>query len=304
MRAAPYLYAISLPERTLRSLSAITAGALKEATEFALPASVRQSALYRATAGVGFRFFIQHVGAVRGLYPRQDHLSRQFVHRYAVGTSIEMASIVTIYLSPVWVLAALGDAAKAGKTLFSEIAGALKAEGLLASDAKIETMLQLLDGLEATSSHLALTVNMPPLDVPAMRNEWQQFRANLAKFPSASLPSAAEVEVAWKNLRSTSRKLNQSVFRVSAAMGISAISSIPENLMWLSRSTIVATRKSGQVVGGAFLQHYAAASQELKTKGFAAYSRAHFRPYLVAAVRNFLPEKPSATERLFSYYFR
>lgn len=295
-RSLPYV--LSVPERTVRSLSALGGGLLLEASRLALPASVRDAALYRATAGVGLRFLIEQVGGVYGIYPRRDPLARRFVRRYAVGTSIELAGIATLYLSPVWVLAALGDATRVGKSLFSQVGDALKEEGLLDANARFETMEQLLDGIERTSTHLALSVNMPPLDVPGLRREWEQFRANLATFPRTRLPDGADVERAWNRLRTTSGKLNQPVFAVSAAMGMSAFSSVPSHLQWLSRSVLVGARTTGRVVGGVFLKHYAAASAEVTRTGLTAYCAAHSRPYLLAAIRNFLPEKKSSTEKL------
>jgi hypothetical protein len=293
-------YVLSLPERTVRALSALSGGLLREMSFLVLPDPVRQAALYRATAGVGLRFMTEQLGDVRGIYSPKDAVARRFVRRYAVGSSIEIASIAAIFLSPVWVLAALGDATRAGKTLFSRIGEALKAEGLVepSADAHFETMAQLLDGLERTSTHLALTVNMPPLDVAGLRREWEQFRKNLATLPSAHLPTAADVERAWNNLETVSRDLQRSVFSVSAAMGMSALQAVPGHLQWLSRSVLVAARTTGMVVGGVFLEHYSSASKELSKTGFAAYCAKHSRPYLVAAIRNFLPEKRSWTERL------
>jgi len=298
MRGAPFLYALSLPERTVRSLSALSGGLLREMSELALPTQVRDAALYRATAGIGLRFLIEQLGDVYNVYPRHDRLSRKFVRRYALGASIEMVGIATFFLSPVWVLAALGDATRVGKTLFSQIGDALKAEGLLDPDAQFETMAQLLDGLERTSTHLALTVNMPPLDTPGLRREWEQFRENLAGVPPGRLPSGADVERAWNDLQAVSKKVDRSVFRVSSAMGMSALSSVPANLLWLSRSAAVAARTTGVVVGTAFLKHYAAAAKELTKTGFAAYWATHSRPYRLAAIRHFLPEKKTWTEKL------
>jgi hypothetical protein len=300
MNAGQYLYALSLPERAVRSLSALGGGFLREVSQLALPAKVRDAALYRVTAGIGLRFLIEQLGDVNGIYPREDPLAREFVRRYAVGSSLEIASIATFFLSPVWVLAALGDVTNAGNAIFSQIGAALKAEGLLEPDAQFETMAQLLDGMERTSTHLAVTVNMPPLDVAGLRREWEQLRQNLATLPPAHLPNAADVERAWNNLQSTARDLHQSVFRVSAAMGMSALSSVPAQLQWLSRSAYVAARTTGMIVGAAFLDHYAAASKELTATGFAAYCATHSRPYLVAAIRNFLPQKQSWTERVLS----
>ena len=282
----------------MRTLGALGGGLLREVSHLVLPDKVREAALYRATAGVGLRFLIEQVGDVRGIYCPEDALARKFVLRYAAGSSIEVLSIGVLFLSPVWVLAALGDATRVGKTLFSEIGDALKAEGLLAQDAQLEDMVQLLDNLERTSTHLALTVNMPPLDVKGMRREWEQFRSNVATLPSARLPNAVDVERAWNNLRATSSSLRRSVFSVSAAMGVSALSSVPSKLQRLSRSTVVAARTTGTVVGGAFLEHYAAASKEMRAAGFTRYWGRRSRPYLVAAIRNFLPQKRSWTERL------
>jgi hypothetical protein len=298
MRAAPFLYALSLPERTVRSLSAVGGGLLRGASHLALPDQVREAALYRATAGIGLRFLIEQLGDVYNVYPRHDPLSRKFVRRYAVGGSIEIAAIATFFVSPVWVLAALGDVTRVGKTLFSQIGDALKAEGLLDPDSQFETMAQLLDGLERTSTHLALTVNMPPLDTPGLRREWEQFRENLGSVPPGRLPRSADVERAWVNLQAVSRKVDRSVFSVSSAMGMSALSSVPAHLLWLSRSAAVAAQTTGAVVGGAFLKHYAAAAKELTKTGFAAYWSRHSRPYRLAVIRHFLPEKKSWTERL------
>jgi hypothetical protein len=286
MRAAPpFLYALSPPERTVRSLSAISGGLLRGVSHLALPAQVREAALDRATAGIGLCFLIEQLGDVYNVYPRHDPLSRKFVRRYAVGGSIEIAAITTFFVSPVWVLAALGDATRVGKTLFSQIGDALKAEGLLDPNTPFETMAQLLDGLERTSTHLALTVNMPPLDTPGLRREWEQFRENLASVPPGRLLRSADVERAWVNLQAVSRKLDRSVFSVSSAMGMSALSSVPAHLLWLSRSAAVAARTTGAVVGGAFLKHYAAAARELTKIGFGAYWSKHSRPYRLAAIR-------------------
>jgi hypothetical protein len=142
MGTARYLYALSLPERTVRSLSAVSGGLLRELSLLALPAQVRDAALYRATAGIALRFLIEQLGDVPGIYPRHDPLARRFVYRYAVGGSVEIASIAVLFVSPVWVLAALGDITNAGKTLFTEIGNALKEEGLLDPDTQFETMAQ------------------------------------------------------------------------------------------------------------------------------------------------------------------
>ncbi len=44
-------------------------------------------------------------------------------------------------------------------------------------------MEQMLDGLEKTSSHLAQTLNLPPVDIAGLRREWTSFRQEVQAIP-------------------------------------------------------------------------------------------------------------------------
>lgn len=68
-RRERYRYVLSLPERVLRSLGAISGGLLKELGDVALPAAIRRTILYRTMVGVTLRFLIEDVGEVAGVYP-------------------------------------------------------------------------------------------------------------------------------------------------------------------------------------------------------------------------------------------
>jgi hypothetical protein len=297
MNAAPWLYAVSLPERTVRSISGLAGGVLRGVSHWALPVHVRDAALWRVTGGIAQRFLIEQLGDVRGIYSRKDPIAHELVRRYAVGASIEMLGIMNFYLSPVWVLAALGDATRLGRVLVSRAGNALKAEGLIDPRVRFRDMDHLLRGLEQTSSHLALTINMPPLHAKGLRAEWAQFRKNLAILHPAQLPSAVELKDSWARIENASQKVQRPVFSVSAALSLSAASAVPGQVQWLSRSAAAAARTTGSIVGRAFLDHYAAASKEMGEIGFTEYWNKHSRPYFVAAVRHFLPGQPSWTER-------
>jgi hypothetical protein len=298
MNAAPWLYAVSLPERTVRSASSLVGGALRGVSHLVLPDKIRDAALWRATGGIGLRVLIEQLGDVRGIYSPADPIAKELIRRYAVGASIEMIGILTFYLSPVWILAALGDVTHAGRTIVSAAGDALKAEGLIDSGVRFSNMDQLLKGLEDTSTHLALNINMPPLNTKGLRAEWKQFRTNLAGLRPAQLPAAQELRDTWSRLEDVSGKVGKSVFSVSAAMSLAALSAVPEQLQWLSRSAATAAGTTGSVVGRVFLDHYATASREMAQAGFNEYWNRQSRPYLVAAVRHFLPEQPSWTERV------
>ena len=63
-------YLLSLPERTVRSATAASAGLLRELGDVALPAAVRRTSLYRNMVEGTLRFLIETVGEVEGGVPR------------------------------------------------------------------------------------------------------------------------------------------------------------------------------------------------------------------------------------------
>lgn len=170
-------YMLSLPERLLRSVVGLGAGVVREVGEVALPIGVRRGQLYQNLVDTTLRFLIEQVGGVEGVYQKEEALAENFLVRRTAGNALEVMGIIAFRASPVWVLAALADVCGAGRHLIPEIADALKAEGLLEKDTQFTTVEQMLDGLERTSSRLASTVNTPPLDVAALREELRAIRA-------------------------------------------------------------------------------------------------------------------------------
>src|SRR5450432_2689569 len=165
----PYKYILSLPERAIRSLGALSGGLLREIGNVVLPASIRRTTLYSTMVDVALRFLIEEVGQVEGVYPSEGRLAENFLLKRTASHGIELLGILAFHASPIWVLAALADATGGGRKLILEIADALKEEGLLPRDTRFETMDQILDGLEKTSGHLATALNLPPVDIPGLR---------------------------------------------------------------------------------------------------------------------------------------
>ena len=294
-----YKYVLSLPERAIRSLGALSGGLLREIGEVALPSAIRRTVLYRTMVGVTLRFLIEQVGEVEGIYPSESSLAENFILRRTASHGIELLGILTFRASPVWVLAALADVAGGGQRLMREIAGALKDEGLLEGDGHFETMDQVLGGLEQTSAHLALTLNMPPINVRGLRLEWETLKIELRSIPPNRIPALDRVEQTWRELRVSAQTQHRTVFALSSLMAISTLSHVPANLLWLSKATRSAARRTGGIVGGAILDHYSTALEEISRTGFPEYWKREFRPYLGAAAAQFAPEHGSLTERLF-----
>src|SRR5436190_10964985 len=229
-------FLLSLPERGLRSATALAGGLLREVGEVAIPKTIRRSQLYRNLVDATLRFLIEQVGQVKDAYPDGEKLSEDFLVRRAAGNGIELIGILTFRASPVWVLAALADASGAGRYLVREITASLKADGLLEQGAEFDTVDEMLVGLEASAGRLAATVNMPPLDVKSLRQEWNALRGDLARIPPRQLPGTQALRDLWNEIQQEAGRQNRTVFQVSSLMAISAMKSVPEKARWLSAS--------------------------------------------------------------------
>ncbi len=270
---------------------------LREMGEIAIPKGVRETRLYQNLVAVTLRYLIEQVGAVEGVYD-EEKLGKDFLVRRTAGNVVELVGIVAFRASPVWVLAALADICGTGRYLIPEIADALKAEGLLEKDAQFASVDQILDGLEHTSSRLAAAINAPPLDMPALRQEWQAIREAVGSIPSGSLPSRETIRELWTDLKRESVRQERSVFEVSSMLALSAVAKLPEGIRWLSASARLAATRTGQVFAAALLDHYKQTLGDIRRAGFIASANRQFRPYIRAAMTHFSPKRRTLTERL------
>jgi len=185
-----------------------------------------------------------------------------------------------------------------GRRLIPEIAGALKEEGLLEKETEFTTVDQLLEGLERTSARVAATVNAPPLDVAELRREWDAFRQEARGMKPSRLPSFDALRSVWNGLLDESARQGRSVFETSSIMAVSAVRGIPGGARWLTASTRVVARRTGQLLAVELLDHYRQALEELRQVGYLSYARRQLTPYVRAAAGQFSPARGTLTERL------
>lgn len=291
-------YLLSLPERVVRSVLGLSAGLVREASEIALPDRLRRTQLYQNLVDTTLRILIEQVGGVEGVYEKEGAVTGDLLVRRTAGNVIEALGIVAFRASPVWVLAALADVCGAGRQMIPEIATALKAQGLLDKDTEFISVDQMLDGLERTSGRLAATINAPPLDVAALRQEWGEIRESAAGLKPDRLPSPEALTTVWQQLRDEAARQERSVFETSSMMAMAAVRGLPDGVRWLSASARVGASRTGQVMAAALLDHYRTTLGEIRDVGYAAYASRQLGPYVRAAVGHFSPSRRTWTERL------
>jgi hypothetical protein len=291
-------YLLSLPERLIRSALGLSAGLAREVGEVALPKGVRETQLYQNLVDGTLRFLIEQVGGAEGVYSADEALPDDFLARRTAGNAVEALGIVAFRVSPVWVLAALADLCGMGRQLIPEIAEALKAKSLLDADAEFTSVDQILDGLERTSARLAATINAPPLDVAALRSEWNSLRQEFRSLGPDLAPPAESIAGLWSQLKDESAHQQRSIFETSSMLALSAVRALPEGVRWLSASARAGATHTSRLVASALLEQYKRTLNDIRQVGYLHYARRQLRPYVRAAVAQFAPRRLTLTERV------
>jgi hypothetical protein len=268
-------YALSLPERIVRAAAAGLGGLLYEATQVLLPGWLRHSRLYRAIVAGTLRIVIELIGGARGVLPPDELTAQELAVRKAAGTGVELAGLLFLGWSPLWLFAATADLSGATRIYLQALVSELRHGGLLPEDADIASVDEVLDTLEGSSGLLAESLDMPPLNVDDLRASWQGLRQH-----ATELPDADRMADLYADLQQVSRQEDRSLRSVSSLLAAGAV-----------RAGI----QIGQVQ---IFDYYQAALSVIAREGLAIYARRVARPYLAVARGHFDPRTIAHTERL------
>jgi hypothetical protein len=271
-------FLLSLPERLVRALAAAVGGAVHETVEVVLPRFARRSRLYEATAKNLLRIAIELVGDVERPVPPGEPDAGQVAVRKTAGNAVELGSIAAFGFSPLWLLAATSDVTHGSRVYLDTLVAELKRAGVLADEADLGTVDELLAALEGASGATARLVDLPPVEL-------DQLRATLAELRSspAGLPTPDELARLDTGLRRTAARERRSLLEISSGMALAFVLSARE----VGRAHV--------------LEPYREDLRPLRDEGFAAYSSRVARPYREALAGHFDPGKRTWTERALAW---
>jgi hypothetical protein len=270
-------FLLSLPERAVRSIFALAGGGVHETAELVLPRLVRRSRLYEATAKNLLRVSIELVGGVEvaaGAADEYEPNAKRLAVRKTAGNAVELGSIAAFGFSPLWLLAAGADVTHGTRVYLDALVRELKVVGVLADEARLGSVDDLLAALEGGSGTAARLIDIPPLELAALRRSLADLRAD-----ASGLPSPAEMASLFDGLRATAVSERRSLLEVSTGVGIAFFNSARH----IGRQHL--------------LDPYGEDLKPLRDEGFGAYAARVARPYGSAVARQFDPERPSLTER-------
>ena len=140
--------------------------------------------------------------------------------RKTAGNAVELGSIAAFGFSPLWLLAAGADVTHGTRVYLDAFVSELKLAGVLAEEAQLGSVDDLLAALEGGSGTAARLIDIPPLELAALRRSLADLRAD-----ASGLPSPAEMAALFDGLRAEAVRERRSLLEVSTGVGIAFFNS-------------------------------------------------------------------------------
>jgi hypothetical protein len=275
-RATRFL--VSLPERVVRGVAALVGGTVHETAQLVLPRLIRRSRLYEATAKNLLRITVELVGgvdrppdAIEGEFEKSPG---RLAVRKGAGNVVELGSIFAFGFSPLWLLAAAADVTRGTRVYLDALVYELKDAGVIARDAELASVDELLAALEGASGTTARLIDIPPLEVEGLKRTLTDLRAD-----AQGLPSPTELAAVYSALVREADREEKSILEVSVGVGLAFFN---------------AARAVGRQH---LLDPYKEDLEPVRDEGFATYALRVGRPYAQAVARHFDPGRETLTEK-------
>jgi hypothetical protein len=290
-------YALSLPERALRSGSGLVGGALRESAAVLVPQAFQSSRTYTVMVRQMLDFLVHDVGGVdQGGQPSATANVDNYVARKAIGNFVDMASLATLHLSPLVLLAAISDLAYGSQVYLHELADELKVQGVIDERSTINHVNDLLTAISDASAAGSKVFNTPPISVQALKETIDETRSTLGSVnPSQILPQA-ELRRMWEEMREIAQRENVGLLAISGAATMHSLSKFAT----LGRGALSTVKVAGSLLDKVVLEHYAQALRDIRAKGLYPSLAETSRPYTAAVWKNFRSNQSTLTEDVLS----
>jgi hypothetical protein len=293
--ARQYLaYALSLPERTVRSLAALAGGTSTLLTETLFPESLRETVTYNVVIGMMQRFVIERVAGMEGEISsgptavRDDYLQRKLV-----GNALEAAGLLTMSFSPLWVFAIAGDAAGGSQVFLNRLLEHLKANGVVDQKVQAASLVDVLVAVQDASAKSATAIDVPPLSPRELAELAREIRSSYGKAFKNTADLMGNLNILWGRMEKQAAQNNVSIEHMAGVMTVDA-------LPWGKRGAgaVIAAGKTGaELFDEKVLDSYRRTLSAVADQGLDKYVGRHLSPFLQSAKTHFDPAQLTWTER-------
>ena len=292
------LYTLSIPERYLRGLTALTGGMLKETTDIVVPDFVQDTTSYNIFVGNLLRFAVENVGGVEGLYD-EEQLEGEYATRKVIGNAIEGVGIATVHASPLWIFAFFADTVKGGQAYLDRLNDELVEKGYLESEKTSKSLKELLEGLERTTTSFAQNIDTPPLSKEEIVGNINEIRDSFSELWSSTGKAAGDITEDVSDIMQefidTANEEGQSLLELGGVMTLQATSRAKK----AAGMAVTAPQVAGKMLSENILGYYRDTLSDIHEHGYARVASDVIDPYGNAILKQFSTDKETWTEKLF-----
>ena len=293
------VYALSLPERYVRGLSALLGGIFKETTDLLVPGVVKDTTSYNIFVGNILRFTVENVGGVKGVYD-DEGLEGEFATRKLIGNTIEGVGIATIHLSPLWFFAFFADSVKGGQAYLERLHEEMVENGYIDSETSADSFTTLFEGLERTTTSFAQNIDTPPLTKDEILSNIEEIRDSISDLLSNSgniaSSTVTEMSNVLQDFMNTATDEGQSLLELGGLLTLQTTNRVKQ----VGGLAVSAPNVAGKMLYENILGYYSDTLTEIHEKGYANVASETIKPYGQAILDQFSTEKITWTERLFN----
>ena len=292
------LYTLSIPERYLRGLTALTGGMLKETTDIVVPDFVQDTTSYNLFVSNLLRFAVENVGGVEGLYD-EEQLEGEYATRKVIGNAIEGVGIATVHASPLWIFAFFADGVKGGQAYLDRLSDELVEKGYLESEKTSKSLKGLLEGLERTTTSFAQNIDTPPLSKEEIVGNINEIRESFSELWSSTGKAAGDITEdvgdIMQEFIDTANEEGQSLLELGGVMALQATSRAKK----AAGVAVTAPQVAGKMLFENILEYYRDTLSDIHEHGYARVASDVIDPYGNAILKQFSTDKETWTEKLF-----
>tara|TARA_B100001146_G_C16155849_1_gene423363 strand:- start:72 stop:1049 length:978 start_codon:yes stop_codon:yes gene_type:complete len=292
------LYSISLPERYFRGLTGLLGGMLHETTELLIPDFVKDTTTYNIFVGNLLRFAVENIGEVEGIY-NDDGLDEDYASRKLLGNAIEGIGIATVHMSPLWIFAFFADSVKGGKIYLKRLRAELIEKGYIDSENESDSIQDLLEGIERTTTSFAQNIDTPPLSRDEIMDNLEEIQDSIGGLFSKTGRVAGDVKDEISNLMQdfleTASEEDQTLMELSGVMTLQVTNRAKKAIAVATTAPQVA----GKILYENILVYYSDTLSDINQRGYAVVASETIEPYGGAIIKHFSSEKETWTEKLF-----
>ena len=271
-------------------------GLVRESAELLVPQSFKSSRTYTAMVQQMLDFMVHDVGGVpQGDAPSATSEIDNYVARKAVGSFLDMASLATLHLSPLVILAAVSDIAHGSQSYLKELSEELKKQGVIDQQSHIHHVNDLLGAVSHATAATGEAFDIPPLSIEALKQTIEETRAAITA-PDGKIPSQQEVDRVWGQMRAIADREGVDMLAVGGATTMQSHG----KLALLSRGALSSAQVAGKLFDRHIIDHYEQALAEIRQKGFYRSVAESSAPYIAAVWDNFHASRSTITEDLLS----